>query len=75
MAGDSAGGQIAHHDALGVAIDKHQIQHFVARIHGHSTLVDLLFQPLIATDEKLLAGLAAGIKRAGYLCPAKRTVI
>ena len=69
------GRQIAHNDALGMAVHQHDVQHFRARIHLHAALGDFLFQRLVATDQQLLPGLAAGIKRPGHLRPAERPVV
>ena len=75
VAGDRAGIQIADNDALRVAIDLHEIEHLGARKHFHSALVDFLFQSLIAADQELLAGLAAGVEGAGNLRAAEGAVI
>ena len=67
--------QIADDDALGVAVDQHQIEHFGARVHRDAAFVNFLFQGLVAADEQLLPRLAAGVKRAGNLRAAEGAVV
>ena len=64
VGGDGSGVQIADDNAFGVTIDLHEIEHFGARVHFHSTFMDLFLKSLVATDEELLAGLAARIEGA-----------
>ena len=75
MGADLTGGEVTHDDALGMAIDQHEIQHLGAGEHLHAALVDLLFQCLVTSDQKLLAGLAAGIERARNLRATERTIV
>src|SRR5260221_12003741 len=66
--------QVAHDYSLGPAINDDEIQHFSARIHFHLAQSDLAAQCLIGSQQKLLAGLAPGVKRARDLGAAKGTV-
>ena len=75
VGGDGAGVQVADDDALGVAVDEHEVEHLGARIHFHAALVDFLFERLIAADEQLLPGLAAGVEGAGHLGATKGAVV
>src|SRR5208337_2921268 len=59
----------------GLAVDDDQVQHVHARVHGHGAEADLAFERLISAEEELLAGLAAGVKRAGDLGAAERAVV
>jgi hypothetical protein len=71
---DLACDQISNHDAFGVPVYQHQIEHFGPRIHLHRACRDLVFKRLISSKQQLLAGLAAGIKGSRHLNPAKRTI-
>ena len=67
--------QVADDDALGVAIDNNQIEHFGAWKHLHVAETDLTAKRLISAQQQLLTGLAAGIKRARHLRAAEGTVV
>jgi hypothetical protein len=66
--------QIPHHDAFGMAIDEHEIEHFRAREHFDFAEADLAAKGLIRAEEQLLSGLTAGVKRARDLRAAKGTI-
>ena len=72
---DLAADHVADDDALGVAVDQDDIEHLGPREHLHAALVDLFLQGLVAPDQELLAGLAAGVEGAGDLRPAERAVV
>ena len=74
MGRDFARGQVAHHDALGMAVDHDQVEHLGARIHLHRAQADLAAKRLVRAEQKLLASLAARIERPGDLRPAERAV-
>ena len=46
-----------------MTVDKHEIEHLGLRKHLHRAGSDLAAERLVAAEEKLLAGLAARIKR------------
>ena len=71
---DLAGHQFAGDDAAGLAIDDHQVQHLVAREHGHRAGGDLAAQGTVDAQQELLAGLAAGVEGAADLHAAERPV-
>ncbi len=73
--GDLAGAQVAHNDALRVPVHDHQIQHLRVRVRFHAALGDHLAQRRVRAEQQLLPGLAARVKRARHLRPAKRTVV
>ena len=66
--------QVSGDDSLGVAIDEHEIEHLGLRKHLHRAGGDLAAKRLISAEQKLLAGLAARIKRARNLRAAERTI-
>ena len=45
-------------------LDHHQVEHFGVRVHGHGAGGDLTLERLVGAQQQLLAGLAAGVKRA-----------
>ena len=60
---DFAGTKIAGDDPLGMTIDQHEVEHLGLREHFHRAEGDLPAEGLIRPEQKLLAGLAAGVKR------------
>ena len=72
--GDLAGDQVAHDDALGVAVDDHQVEHLRAREHLHRAEADLAAQRLVGAEQQLLAGLAARVEGARDLRAAEGAV-
>ena len=74
VAADFAGDEVAHDDALGVAVDDHEIEHLGLRVHLDHAEGDLAFQGLVRTHQKLLAGLAARVEGARDLRAAEGTV-
>ena len=62
--GDFTGDQIANDDALGMAIDSDEIEHFGTGKHLDRTESDLAAEGLVSAKEQLLAGLAARVKGA-----------
>ena len=62
MSSDFTSGEIANNDPFGMPIDDHEVEHFGARVHSHSSTVDFLFERLIAANQELLSSLASGIK-------------
>ena len=71
---DFPGAQAAGDDALGVSIDKHEIEHLRVRKHLHSARGDLAAERLVSAQQKLLPGLPARIKRSRDLRAAERAV-
>ena len=59
---DLAGHEVACDDALGVAIDDDQFEHFGARKDFDGAETDLPHHRRIRAEQKLLAGLAARVK-------------
>ena len=57
-----------------MAVHQHQIEHLGAWKHFHIAIGDLRAEFLVRSEQKLLAGLPAGIKCAGNLRAAERTV-
>ena len=74
MRGNFAGDEVADHDAPGRAVHDHQVEHFRAGEHADVAQADLPAHRLIGPEQKLLAGLAARVKRARHLRAAERTV-
>ena len=75
MAGDFTRIQIADDDSLRVAINQHEVEHFRARKHFHRPKGNLVAEPRIGSEEKLLAGLPTGIEGARHLSAAERAVV
>ena len=73
--GDFACLQVADDDALGVAIDHHQIEHFGVGMGVNPTRSNHLVQRRISAQQKLLTRLAPGVKGAGNLCTAEGPVV
>jgi len=71
---DFSGDEVASDDAARYAIDNNKIEHFHARKHGDGACFHLALERLIGTEQKLLAGLTARIKRARHLRAAERTI-
>ena len=69
---DRAGPQVAGDDAAGLAVDHHEVEHFGVRVHRHGAGGDLTLERLVGPQQQLLAGLAAGVKRALDLHSAER---
>ena len=74
MRGNFAGDQVADHDAPGRAVHDHEFEHFGAGEHADVAQADLPAHRLVGAEQKLLAGLAARIKRARHLRAAERAV-
>ena len=72
---DLTGNQVAGDDTARLAVDHHEVQHFVTRITLHVATGNTAVQGCISAEQQLLAGLAAGVKRTGYLRAAERAVI
>ena len=68
---DLSGAQIASDDSFGVTIDNHEIEHFGLRKHLHRAGGDLAAKRLITTEQQLLAGLTARVKRSRDLRAAE----
>ena len=66
--------QTAGDDPFGVAVDQDEIEHLGLRKHLDRAGRDLPAKRLIRAEEKLLAGLAARVKRARNLRAAERTI-
>src|SRR5437660_2518931 len=60
---DFAGAKIAGDDSLGMTINQHEVEHLSLRKHLHRAERDLPAEGLVGAQQKLLAGLAAGVKR------------
>src|SRR5579864_4318022 len=71
---DLAGNQIAGDDATSLAINDDEVEHFGAREHLHATGIYLVFESLVRAEQKLLAGLAAGVESARDLRAAEGSV-
>ena len=71
MAGDLAGHHVANNDALGMAVDFDQVEHFMAVIHFDFTETDLSTEAGIGTEKKLLTGLPPGVKGTETWAPPK----
>ena len=56
------------------AVDDDEVEHLGAREHGDAAGADLPHQRLVGAEEQLLAGLPAGIERAGNLRAAEGAV-
>ncbi len=74
MGFDRAGDQIARDDAAGAAVDHDQVEHFGAREHFDASGIDLAFEGLIRAEQKLLAGLAAGVEGSRDLRAAEAAI-
>ena len=68
------GHQVAGHDAARDAVDHHQLQHFVARVHLDGAEANLPAQCAVSAEQELLAGLAARVEGARHLRAAERAV-
>ena len=75
VAGDFARIQIADDDSLRVAIDQHEVEHFRARKHFHRPKGNLVAEPGIGSEKKLLTGLSTGVEGARHLSAAKRAIV
>ncbi len=75
MHGELAGDEIARDDAAGLAVDDDQVEHLGAGIHLDLTRVDLALERLIGAEEKLLAGLAAGVEGARDLGSTEGAIV
>ena len=71
---DFAGDQIADDDALGVAVDDDEIEHLGLRKHLDGAGGDLPAERLVGAEQKLLAGLAAGVKGSRNLRAAEGAI-
>ena len=72
--GDRAGDHVAHHDALGVPIDHHDVEHLRAREHLDRLLGDLAAERGVGAEQELLPGLAASVKGARNLRTAEAAI-
>ena len=72
---DLAGDQVAGDDAAGLAVDDDELEHLVPGELLHGAGGDLALHRLVGADQQLLAGLAAGVERAGDLHAAERAVV
>src|SRR5438105_10983373 len=61
---DPTGAQISSDDSLGMSFDNYDVEHFGLRKHLHGAGGDLPAECLITAKQKLLAGLAACVKRS-----------
>ena len=73
--GDCTGDEITNDDAFGVSVYDHKIEHLVASVHFDTAFRDFLGEGLIASDQELLTGLAAGVKSAFDLCSSEGAVV
>ena len=71
---DFARHEVAGDDAAGLAVNKHQVEHLMARIAFHRPFGYLPVERRISAEQKLLSRLAAGIEGTRYLRAAERTV-
>ena len=71
---DGAGDQVARDDAARASVNHHQVQHFGARKHRDAAGIHLAFERLISAQQKLLAGLAARVKRSRNLRAAETAI-
>ena len=67
--------EVAGNDSACLAVDYHEVHHFVAGVHLDATLCNLAFEGRIGAKQQLLAGLAFGVKGAAYLHPTKGAVV
>src|SRR5262249_61243551 len=74
VAFDFSRNQISSDDAAGLAFDDNEIEHFRPRKHRYFPVSDLTEKRLIGAKQKLLAGLAARVKRARDLSAPERTI-
>ncbi len=72
---DLAGDQVAGDDAARLAVDDDQLEHLVPGELLDGAGGDLALHGLVGADQQLLAGLAAGVERAGDLHAAERAVV
>ena len=73
--GDFAGLQIADDDALGMAVDHHQVQHLGVGVGLHPTSSDHLVERRVGPEQELLSGLAPRVEGAGDLGTTERPVV
>src|SRR5438874_1976988 len=71
---DFAGAKVASNDPFGVTIDQNEVEHLGLREHFYRAERDLPAQGLVGTEQKLLAGLAAGVKRPRNLRAAEGAI-
>ncbi len=72
--GELAGDEVAGHDAARFSVDDDQVQHFGAGNHGDLAGIDLALKGLIGAEQKLLAGLSAGVEGARNLGAAEGAI-
>ena len=72
---DLAGDHVAGDDAAGLPVDDDHLEHLVPGVHRHGAGRDLPLQRLVGADQQLLAGLAAGVERAGDLHATEGAVV
>jgi len=73
--GDLARLQIADDDALGVAVDHHQVEHLGVGVRLDPARADHLVERRVGSEQELLAGLTPGVERAGDLSATERAVV
>ena len=72
---DLAGDHVAHDDAARAAVDDHELQHLVARVHLDRAQADLALERLVGAQQQLLSRLAAGIEGPRDLRAAEGAVV
>src|SRR4029077_6339420 len=69
-----AGAEVAGDNPLGMTIDQNKVKHLGLRKHFRRAEGDLPAERLIGSEQQLLAGLAAGVKRPRNLRPTEGTI-
>ncbi len=72
---DFTGLQIAHDDALGVAVHDNEVQHFGVRVGFHASVRNGSAKCRIRAEQKLLPSLAARVERPRNLRAAERAIV
>ena len=67
--------QITDDDALGMAVDHHQVQHLGVGVGFDPASSDHLVERRVGTEQKLLSGLAPCVESAGDLGTTERPVV
>ena len=75
MAFHFPGDQVAHDNALGMAVHQYHVQHFAAGKHFDLAGAHLAHQCAVSPQQQLLTGLAPGVEGPGDLCAAKGAVV
>ena len=71
---DFAGDEVAGDDALGVAVNGHEVEHFHAGVHLDAAGGDFLVERGVGAEEELLAGLATGVEGPADLGTAEGAI-